>query len=54
MYNLSEAGFRMMTLIWFAFLMAITGIPASLREQEPAYQAAPVRAISTSRVRVLQ
>lgn len=54
MYNLSEAGFRMMTLIWFVFLMAITGIPASLREREPAYQPAPVRAVSTGRVRVLQ
>jgi exopolysaccharide production protein ExoQ len=27
-YNVSEAGFRMMTLIWFAFLLAVTGIPS--------------------------
>jgi O-antigen ligase len=54
MFNLSEAGFRMMTLIWFVFLMAITGIPARLREREPAYQAAPVRVVTTGRVRVLQ
>lgn len=54
MFNLSEAGFRMMTLIWFVFLMAITGIPASLREAQPAYQTAPVRMVTTGRVKVLQ
>jgi O-antigen ligase len=30
-YNISEAGFRMMTLIWFAFLLAVTGIPSENR-----------------------
>lgn len=54
MYSLSEAGFRMMTLIWFAFLLAITGIPASIRERQPAVAAAPIREIPAGRVRVLQ
>ena len=54
MFNLSEAGFRMMTLIWFVFLVAVTGIPAGLRDAQPAVAAAPARMESAGRVKVLQ
>ncbi len=33
-YSLTEAGFRMMSPIWIAFLLAITAVPPSLRRQE--------------------
>jgi hypothetical protein len=35
-YNVSEAGFRMMTLIWFAFLLAATGIPSEMQARPVA------------------
>lgn len=54
MYNLSEAGFRMMTLIWFVFLVSVSGIPAGLRDSQPAVAAAPARTASAGRVKVLQ
>jgi O-antigen ligase len=33
-YSLTEAGFRMMSPIWIAFLLAITAVPPSLRRKE--------------------
>jgi exopolysaccharide production protein ExoQ len=33
-YSLTEAGFRMMSPIWIALLLAITAVPASLRSEE--------------------
>jgi O-antigen ligase len=55
-YSFTEAGFRMMSPIWIAFLLAITAVPSALlkeqrqREQESTYSGfAP-----QSRVRILQ
>lgn len=39
MFNVSEAGFRMMTLIWFAFLLVSGGIPSDI-PSKPTVQAA--------------
>lgn len=56
MFSLSEAGFRIMNLIWFAFLLAVTGIPSDAQSgvlpapvQRPLAQAQPQR-----RFKVLQ
>jgi O-antigen ligase len=55
-YNLTEAGFRMLTPIWFAFLLAVTVVPAGLKFQErkrtPALSWVP--ATELKRVRILQ
>lgn len=32
-YNFTEAGFRMMNLVWFVFLLSITGVPLSLLQR---------------------
>jgi len=33
-FSLTEAGFRMLTPIWFAFLLSVTGVPSCLRVEE--------------------
>jgi O-antigen ligase len=55
-YNLTEAGFRMLTPIWFAFLLAVTVVPAGLQFQEPKRTPAVswVPATELKRVRILQ
>lgn len=34
-YNLTEAGFRMMSMVWIAFLLAIVAVPALLPKETP-------------------
>jgi exopolysaccharide production protein ExoQ len=55
-YNLTEAGFRMLTPIWFAFLLAVTTVPAGFelleRKRTPALSWTP--ATELRRVRILQ
>jgi hypothetical protein len=56
MFSLSEAGFRMMNLIWFAFLLAITGIPSSLLSEKhlTMVELPAAKALRPTRVRILQ
>jgi len=56
MYSLSEAGFRMMNLMWFAFLLAITGIPSSLQsgKHHAMVELPTAQAVRPTRVRILQ
>jgi hypothetical protein len=56
MFSLSEAGFRMMNLIWFAFLLAITGIPAAIQNQnfQTTREAPSMQTVPRRRVRILQ
>ncbi len=55
-YNLTEAGFRMLTPIWFALLLAVTVVPAGLalpvRKKAPALPWTPQS--EPRRVRILQ
>lgn len=53
LYNLTEAGFRMMSPIWFGFLLAITAAPAVLDRKvrsQPALSDSPRLPLSASRV----
>jgi len=55
-FNLTEAGFRMLTPIWFAFLLAIagdsTGIPSKMSEEVPVTPLG--RAARSGQIRVLR
>jgi O-antigen ligase len=55
-FSLSEAGFRMMNLIWFAFLLAISGIPLGLQSNQgqQALKLPSNKSALKSRFRVLQ
>jgi O-antigen ligase len=56
MFSLSEAGFRMMNLIWFAFLLAITGIPSGSQngKHEIMIEMPMALAVRPSRLTILQ
>lgn len=55
-YSLTEAGFRMMSPIWIAFLLATTYVPASLRHKErQETPELPLRRVAFRRsIRILQ
>jgi exopolysaccharide production protein ExoQ len=55
-YNLTEAGFKMLIPIWFAFLLSITIVPAglALKEQNESPSLSWVAATGPRRVRILQ
>ncbi len=54
-YSLTEAGFREMSPIWIAFLLAVTNVPRSLREwHSEATQLTPMRKGTLSHARILQ
>jgi O-antigen ligase len=38
-YSFTEAGFRMMCIIWIAFLLAITAVPPELLDEQPQVEA---------------
>jgi O-antigen ligase len=47
-YSLTEAGFRMMSPIWIAFLLAVTFVPPGLlhKKRQPAYELAAIQQAS--------
>ncbi len=55
-YNLTEAGFRMLTPIWFAFLLAVTTVPVGfeLLERKRTSALSWTPATELRRVRILQ
>jgi len=55
-FSLSEAGFRMMNLIWFAFLLAISGIPLGLQSKQgqETLKLPSNKSVLKNRFRVLQ
>jgi O-antigen ligase len=55
-YSLTEAGFRMLTPVWLAFLLAIAGSPSSLapRRRNGSPDQHWDRAVGTKQVRILQ
>jgi O-antigen ligase len=55
-YNLTEAGFRMLTPIWFAFLLAVTVVPAgvALPERKRTSALSWTPQAEPRRVRILQ
>jgi O-antigen ligase len=55
-FSLTEAGFRMLTPIWFAFLLAIAGGSSSLQSAEHSGAPAPswTRAANSRPIRILQ
>ncbi len=55
-YNLSEAGFKMMSPLWIALILEITVVPAVLLHQNsrPAFEAPVAREKTSRQFRVLQ
>jgi O-antigen ligase len=55
-YNLSEAGFKMMSPLWIAFILEITVVPAVIlhRNNRPAFEAPATREKTPRQFRVLQ
>jgi O-antigen ligase len=53
MYSLTEAGFRMMTPMWLAFLLELTCVPVSLRQDQRQRPESPVKEDALPRQRRL-
>jgi O-antigen ligase len=53
-FNCTEAGFRMMTLIWIGFLLAITDVPQMVMEQAHRERVPLRQMFSHRKLRVLQ
>ena len=55
-FSLTEAGFRMLSPIWFAFLLAVVGVPAGpeLQEAGQAAESGWAGSTQTRQIRILQ